>query len=611
MAQAVDLCKNPLPKPVPTPVQCPTPHPKYTDILKRLESLSTAFKEKEDCKSIATEIDELHKKYRDGNRSLIDPAKKLGEAKIKEKKELSIDDIKNLTSYSEQVTSSVGAILQKLQSKPHCLAEKNTSVLGAMSDIVQETTGIAAQYTGPYGIAISVGGAAVSGILRGINYLLDQHAGGVDFRDREQRKLFVANLCSYHNVRTEIEDLINPEKRMASLSVLKAEMVEKRKLILNPKADLNCDGKADHCEMCSDLDLFYGVQRALEKGYSKESHKLNQIKQLVSIEGKEWDACIALDNYAHQGEEITLSTDSIKVAKDSFEKLILTVNEIKTIPTFKTCMSYKEPKELRNINYRSLAIVEYLATTSKNTFKVAFDETIKKGQKKYMEELQWTYNPVDYLAHTVMKIDWADDEVVALTGMSNGGSAQIQREINDINLYLREMYFAKLAPDFLKWQREDVYNAIDRFNIIGKDVAKELKVLLKIKTGFFSSDSSQEIIGLLKAVAKAKNIQHAYVFSLINKLLLEMNTAKKSAQAISVYCQFFADSYTLTSEIQTFCAGQNVKDIEALLRKQTKMVEAIEAYIQWANKENKLPGDTIKDLLARVQQYRNSVKVLE
>ncbi len=593
------------------PVQCPTPHPKYTDILKRLESLSTAFKEKEDCRSIATEIDELHKKYRSGNRSLIDPAKKLGEAKIKEKKELSIDDIKNLTDYSEQVTASVGSILQKLQGKPHCLAEKNTPILAAVSDIVQETTGIAAQYTGPYGIAISIGGAAVSGILRGINYLLDQQSGGVDFRDREQRKLFVANLCSYHNVRTEIEDLINPEKRMAALTVLKTEMVEKRKLILNPKADLNCDGKPDQCEMCADLDMFYGIQRALEKGYSKETHKLNQIKQLISVEGKEWDACIALDSYAHQGEEITISSDNIKVAKGEFEKLIMTVNEIKTIPEFKTCMSYKEPKELRNINYRSLAIVEYLATTSKSTFKVAFDETIKKGQKKYMEESQWIYNPVDYLAHTVMKIDWADDEVTSLTGMSNGGSAQIQREINDINLYLREMYFAKLAPDFLKWHREDVFNAIDRFNITGNDVAKELKKLLRIKTGFFSSDNSQEIIGLLKAVAKTKNIQHAYVFSLLNKLLLEMNTAKKSAQAISVYCQFFTESYTLTTEIQSLCTGQNTKDIETALKSQSKMVDAIENYIQWANKENKLPADTIEDLTNRVRQYRNSVKVLE
>lgn len=593
-----------------TVVQCPTPHPRYTEILKRLESIASSFKESAECKAIGAEVDELLKKYRESNRNLLEPGKKLGLSKINERQELTVEEANSLSEYSQDVTSSVGAIVEKLTNSPRCLNEKNTPVLTTVADIVQETTGIASQYTGPYGIAIAVGGTAIGGILRGISVLQERYNDGFDFRERDKRKLFVSNICSYHNARVEIEDIINPENRITSVDNLKVEMEQKRLLFLNTKADLNGDGSPDNCELCRDLDIFYEAQQVIKRAFSSSASDLMKIREALNIEGKEWDTCIRIGGYVEDVDPEDLDFGKSGTAEEEFAQVKEAFAAIKTIPGIKDCMKLQRVRNIKDVNNRSVALIDYLSSTSQAAFKKAFSDTVKLGQKKYVEELKWDYNPVDYMAHTLTKIDWADDQSRLIKELSNGGSAQIQREINEINLYLRERFFENLAPRFLEWHEDDVDNAVSDFEKVAKRTATELSETVLGKSSWFSRTKADQLPSIIEAIVKKPDADHGYVFSLLNSLMLVMNTAKKSGQAIGVYCQFFADSYTMTKEINRVCNKQKRDQVRNALESQNQITSAVESYVAWAIKENKIPLESVDSLLKRVRQFREKIKIL-
>ena len=600
---------------------CPTPHPKYTELLKKLDGIKNHIKDNQECKTIAKDFDELHKKYAASNRSLIDPARSLAEKPIKEnknykkeKKELTIKQINALTEYAEDITGLMGSIVEKLNQQPVCLEREDTPTLLTIAQITQEVSGISAQYSGPYGVPISVAGAAVSGILKGI-YAFQARRGGYDFSKRENRSLFVSSLCSYHDTRLEVESLINPERRSKLLELLKDAMKDKTLLLTDPSTDLDHNGTPDgiDCEECRKYHQYFDASKKIVAYFKSDEHELEKIKQLIDEPNKEFDTCILLSRIRESMNDGIKELDSIlSFSPQDVQEMRDWMSTLNYIPDYKSCMKHVNAKTLKDVNFKSLAVFEYLASDSERALDEKMDELYKIGETKkiYVSEQFPSVNPVDYLAHALLKIDWSAKEVALMTEMANGGSAQIQREINESNLFLRERFFDVLSPDFLNWHMDDALNSIKNFERQYKQIGFELEqnVLKKEPSwlnswGWYSSELIKDIEALKSDVIQ----EHSYVFSRLNQLILILNTSVKSKEAVDVYCDYFKLSLTLSGVLHETCQSSKKSQLEKSLETELKIAQAMQGYLDWAIDQKKVEIEPVTELLKRVRAFNETL----
>lgn len=617
-------------------VMCPTPHPRYTDLLRKLEGLEKVFDEDAQCKSIATDIHELHDKYASSNRSIIDPVLNAGKRRINPqtgKPELQVEEIKAIGDYSATITATIGSILQKLEEKPNCSKEKQTPLLVAIADVVQETTGIASQFSGPYGMIVAVGGTAVGGILRGINLIMERRNKGFNFNEREKRAIFVANMCSYHHIRSEMEDIIRPENRLKVFRKLNEESIIKRKYLLDPQADFNGDGEPDPCHLCSVYDTTYSLDVGIKSSFQKFEHNLNQIRKMVSVPGQEVATCIALADYVSADrDELTDNNQFPSVPQNTFGKLEIEhlreiYDAILTIPRFKQCTDPNEQIKLLSVNnsaadiskllmarnQASLALVEHLASSSQVTFHAIYDELIRKGHKEYIESGRFTENLVEYLAHALFKRDWSQREIANLELMSNGGSAQIQRELNDLNLFLRAKYFTELSPKFIVWHQEDSVKNSNEYESRFKKTVADLNEFLTSKSTWVPkwSATAEELKNIIESVKQSKDKQtHLYTFSRLRELLMVMDTSLKSAETIDVYCKYYFLSLTVTPEIRRSCSDLSLAKMKENINKHSNSVRVIEDYLKWATTNGMVPVEDTEAVIRRMREFRERVKII-
>jgi hypothetical protein len=485
-----------------------------------------------------------------------------------------------------------------------------------IAQITQEVAGISAQYSGPYGVPISVAGAGIAGILRGI-HAIQVRSQGFDFSLQPKRALFVSSLCTYDNVRFEVENLINPEERTALLKQLHDDMIVKVELFTNPQYDSNEDGIADglECPYCRTYRQFFDAKKKVVECFKANSHEMEKVRQQIDTPGMEWNTCILL---AAIREDKTSGTktleDILKFAPDEVASMKEWMKTLDHIKNFQGCMEISDKRVLQDINHRSLAVLDNLAFDSEVALNDKMEGLIELGETVKMtiptpEKLFENFNPVDYVAHSLAKIDWAQDELVAIDGMANGGSAQIQREINELNLYLRETFFSELSPQFLEWHIDDAMRAVKEFKGKVKQIAFELEQNeLHKEPPYVEYLANPSLPGILQNLKNNPKANHPYVFSRINELVLWMGTAFKSMRAVQVYCDYFGEALTMSGKIYAECSSQKRSEAQRVIDEQEFILTSIHDYLKWAINERKVDLEPVKDLVEKVTKFRKALE---
>ena len=213
---------------------CPMPHAKYWELLSSLDRFTQTIKKGPECQSLSDQLTDLKVFYSSDNRKLVDKAIEVVEGSSGKRVELSVDELKRLSNYSSDVTRKIGTIVASLTDQTGCIQNKKASSLQTLAAITQEAGALSAAFSGPYGVIVQTGGAVISGILRGLDALFSLFKDPYDFSRSQDRMLFVTNLCTYHNIREEIENLVSPESLIETYGELvKALAIKKDKLIQN------------------------------------------------------------------------------------------------------------------------------------------------------------------------------------------------------------------------------------------------------------------------------------------------------------------------------------------------------------------------------------------
>ncbi|MCM0605634.1 MAG: hypothetical protein KA715_06045 [Xanthomonadaceae bacterium] len=231
-------------------VSCPMAADAYKNLYERLVSfngLVTKNGGKCDNPGLAESLDGLTKdylafktlKYTLEHDYYVDLDKQIkrdanGEIKEIQEKRIAITEIgtvNQIEKFSNIINSRASTIINAI-SKSECLDDKEKkSVLSSTASVIQEVTAVAAVFTGPYSVALSVGGAAVTGIMKAIDTAVQKSKMGYDFNQRDDRILFASYLCTYKNIQEEINQLKLPSTQLSRLEKLSQAYDEKIKLI--------------------------------------------------------------------------------------------------------------------------------------------------------------------------------------------------------------------------------------------------------------------------------------------------------------------------------------------------------------------------------------------
>lgn len=195
-------------------LKCPAVPQAYTQMLTELSVLKTAIKRDAACAPVQSEVKSLESLLGDRRTTVVELIKKNKTEPLQERE---LDEVR---LYVEDVTKKVFATAELLDRNKNCFSEDNQALgLSDLASITLDATALAKTVAGPWSAPIAIGGQALAGIMQGLDKVVKSRRG-YDFNKLEQRQSYVQSLCTYYNYRSDIENLLFPDQRVAQLRSL-------------------------------------------------------------------------------------------------------------------------------------------------------------------------------------------------------------------------------------------------------------------------------------------------------------------------------------------------------------------------------------------------------
>ncbi len=202
--------------------ECPAILPQYESVLQKLRDFENKLvpdKNKPECKSVAENLKRLRLVYSSPERKkVLDVinAKKQGSAP-EAKVELTVEEAERIGATSQELAEASISLIENISGNKHCVeGDDRPGLLSSVASVIQESTNIAATVSGPGGAPIALGGSLLAGILKGVGTFFDSKSN-YNFKKPEHRELFIKQICIFADVRSEVEDLQNPDEKLVTL----------------------------------------------------------------------------------------------------------------------------------------------------------------------------------------------------------------------------------------------------------------------------------------------------------------------------------------------------------------------------------------------------------
>lgn len=483
---------------------CPTPQPEYEDLLAQLSDFQSSLLQGPECQGINQAVTHL-------SQSLNGSKVKLFEKFGSDSTNLSPEEVVELGQSSQQVTRSLFAVINSMRDNQDCTpAKNNPSLLLTIAAVTESVSGVAAQYSGPYGVPVALGGAVLAEVLRGIDLLI-QDNDGYRFADSEvgsqHRLLYARNLCVYHNLNSEIDSIIRPSTRISIYKELVKALQQKR----------------DRVQLSADPKVREQVTNYIEwtKKVKVASDRLEKVKKLLWSFGLDIDfrtgradfklknttphfVCEKLASFIHDADhpeqqadlKVLLETVKKDFNENEYFKPTLTrVSKIlaimrdpnKGIPDGIQCALARDPEKLIKENQRTISLLAHILSKVEHIYNrhLVYIAESTELRPDNTEEEENKINYVFWYIGSTTKLQWAQRELgklkrLQLDGTTReedhseedwhilkrhvGGSVPYKQGIVELRLGLQKKLIHILAPKFLAWHTENAEDALDEFD---------------------------------------------------------------------------------------------------------------------------------------------------
>ena len=436
-----------------------------------------------------------------------------------------IERVQEVEKFSKTVSQSIADVVSSLE-KSNCLSVSDKkSILATASGMLQEVTAVGSVFAGPYALPLAVGGSIVTGIFKGIDSIISKRKAGYDFvNSEEDRLLFSSFICTYENIRKEIDDSSFPYERLAGFQILKDVYADKIELVL--KHELGKKYQALYLEKKKSLQSLESIRTEIIKikSFSNPNQKcLAYVRLVEEVKGT------SVETYSH-----------LRKSLQGLDHL-----------TQKGCLELSQINE-RNLIWEALLENALVQTSDDLTKKEA--ALIKLGEEERLQRSQSQPNRVLDRANFVVwtkrsleRMEWINQELLETRRLLSTDSALLQSEIANYRTYLDRLINNKLAPLFVRSLRKLKNRDLRKFNKEHQEVFEQI-----IELRNQGKTLGDKILGAINNPF-LDDRDHIRMISSLDGLMGKWMRFKYRRNAIRRYCQYFFSIGLFEQKVENLC----------------------------------------------------------
>ncbi|NRA44055.1 MAG: hypothetical protein HRU09_03755 [Oligoflexales bacterium] len=564
---------------------CPSSNPRYKDAIIQLSDFKNRVDVDQTCNDLFKQLATLSG---DAGGGLF-----FGPPVSPNGAELSLFELTLLTRFSDAVVGRIRSIVNSLILRPQCLKEDKLSVLQSLSSITQEVTSISAAYSGPYGVPVAIGGASIAGILQGIDLIIKKQNYGYRFDKLEYRDLFATNLCSYHDIKTEIVDLLAPEFRVETYDTLVEELESLQEELVRDYP------------LCNKYQIVSDYQSSAELPIDSIRKKIGDLKSDTDFQFP-WNSCVTTADIIHsETSELAKLVARLPGDEEVDMEYVRTLFAFAKSPQGVLLPGQcwlTEKDELIETNMRNQNLISEIT----NGINKAYDKKLtelENAAESTPTINKDNRNPVIWLKSTIERLDWAKEERKKLYALVGDQSFGARKEISDFKKFFDNRLFKDLAPKFLKWYVKEADKYIGEYE---KQLKKYTKELRRSYSDILSSKNRLADM-IIEAQNYPENIGlHISLYSYVEKLINSLSGAYLSSQTVSQYKEYFSKAGSHSKELAKLWSGRKLSKVDAKLSDEIDEIEVYATYLDWCHEKGIIQADALKELIEKIRNYRRS-----
>jgi hypothetical protein len=587
--------------------QCPNLTSEGQSLVTKLNTLAQDLKTSPECAPIAEQITNV-------NTLITSDTWKSFKASLsgEEVEALEGDAVDKLASKAEEVSNSIVQTINSLKSNEDCVPkEKKASFLNTLAGVTKEVSGVVASATGPYGMAIALGGNILSGAINTIDKLYKKNKL-YNFKDTQEQMLFMNQFCSFTEAQQEVNDYLKIDQREEDLGELKKYLLEKKES-LNQNCTL-CKGiflTADHKKMGDIFANKIAQDHVLQT--SENAHYKDTTLDCSMMDYEVFNKQSELSMFYNQVEKyysaLKKTNDTDIIGDGGLGYLERTLEASLLLPKMfydqVTCNKLVIEGNTELVRSRNEVYKEFIATSIPSLNKKIFSDPMNKyeflANKKYVSPLG------QYSVKTIDRLRWIEKHSISIKQKKAKDGQNIEEDFKAIiknHEELKERMVNKLLPAYLNFKTSENKKTLKSF---AKDLKRFRKRQLKKHSKIFNKNlvDIPSMIAQIKSTYSKKtnnNIARKYLseqISLTKKLQLA-TLQTKSIKRLCSYLLYVSSYKGKTDKLCTDKVDQLDMTYKSFL---TSDISGLQEYESWADENLNIQKSTVQDYAKHIGNW--------
>lgn len=574
---------------------CPALTKNGATLVSNLRSLQEEIRKAPECESLQSKIKNINDLI---NNEKWDSYKKamLGN----EVEDLEGQDIETMGGLVRDFTSNLMESISFLSGAGNnCIApESKAGFLSTLASVTNEVATVVGNTTGPYGMAVSLGGNLISEVINGIDVFFKSN-DIYDFENKDEELLFMNQFCAFTEAQKDVADIIGMDFRIS-------EMTD-----LNKYLNVKINDLIKNCPECKAYKLAYD--------YKFESDKI--VKRIMEDAGivnnpESHSQAITYSKCTEIGRAFHTPNSDLSQLFDLFKKYEALDNPLMTPSDRGLLQQVIEGKKYLDSRYPTIGQCWAMSRQQEIEISKEFNDRLRDdilplnetifGQQKttfvYLANKKYK-NPLgDYISLSLDRRFWVTQQIKEVEANLRNPNRGVDLEhVRQLNEKLQNRIVGKLMPRYMVF-------LIDRNLSYIKAFEKELKVFLNnqfVKYNRIYKKYYPNLSELLKDVKSGQKVDPREFMSEWRAIVDKFNIAHDQRSNIGRYCSYLKYGLNAINGISSIC-NNNVKLIDQAIKNlsyQSDNLKQLHAFDVWANKNLNITGSRVRDYSNHIRDW--------
>ncbi len=440
------------------------------------------------------------------------------------------EQITALGDLVSRASTNLSEVVQLLGTRgKQCLdSGKQGSFLSGLSGLVREVSTVVGNATGPYGMAVSLGGNMLSSVITGIDVFFKGFFKGYDFSNPDEETLFMNQFCSFAEIQKDAMDFLNIAERPEELEMLSEYLVMKT-------GDLE-----NNCIECKAFKIAYQAREESRKIIGRIREDAQIIAPGQDRDHVMFARCTEIHRAIHsENSDLQQFFQLIKTYQNPLmsnndatllQDVLSASGNLKTLfPRLEQCWQLDYDQRLKISQDFNNFLRDDILPLASSIFEQQMRTFQNAANKKYVSPLG------DYMEKSLDRLRWLVEEEKnvekEITDPNHHESARMVRESNH---KLKQRFADELLPKYLQYKHRVNRRQLKKFS---KNYDKFQSSMIKHfgQNPSFKGKNYSELKEFLKA--KGGNDYRIFVAE-ENKISDQFKLALEQSHSINRYCEY-------------------------------------------------------------------------